>query len=344
MAEKAELPAPSAGAAPSRQRRRVRLVIAGLCALAVLTYRSLNSRIGQSDWYEHVQPTAGSTAAPAVYTQWDDIPPSETLNWVPCFPYNGPRFLCARLTVPMDYSRPLTASPDHPKVHIAMVMLPGPGHGLVTGRFSDAPLLVNPGGPGGQGTEFVLEAGGALQLVAGGRDVVGFDPRGIGATVPPADCFLPPGAADRSDALMHRYTFQVMGHDSGLPNATADALAKHAFRIKALAKMCEQRAGNQEIFGFVGTPNVARDMKTIVDAWDAWMEGEGFVAEAPFASSAADGTTVPVPSVSGKLVYWGFSYGTLLGATYAAMFRMWRPADSRGRCLTNLRQRTLLDG
>jgi pimeloyl-ACP methyl ester carboxylesterase len=259
------------------------------------------------------------------YTDWDDIPTSEKLKWVPCFRYQREEFLCARLTVPMDYSRPLNESSDNPEVHIAMVMLPGPSHGLATGRFSESPLLLNPGGPGGQGTEFVLATSAAIQLITGGvHDVIGFDPRGIGATVPQADCFLqgdPANYAYRNRALMHRSTFEVMGHDSGLPNSSSDALGKYAVRVKAFAKMCREKVGQEESFGYLGTPNVARDMKTIVEAWDQWMEDGKFVVDSPIITESKPGNAQISRDTKGKLVYWGFSYGTLLGVTYAAMFR-----------------------
>jgi pimeloyl-ACP methyl ester carboxylesterase len=263
------------------------------------------------------------------YTDWDDIPISETLRWVPCFRYQGD-FLCARLTVPMDYSRPLSQSPANPKVHIAMVLLPGAGHSLETGLFSESPLLINPGGPGGSGAEFVLGAGPALQIVAGReRDIIGFDPRGIGNTVPKADCFIdgsPLSYQERNKALMNRLTYTVMGHDVGLPNSSSVALQKHATRLKLLAKLCLDKDGEEGGFRYLATPHVARDMKSIVEAWDQWIEEEGLKVNRKSTTGSEAGNSVSSldTGTKGKLVYWGFSYGTLLGATFAAMFRKFR--------------------
>jgi hypothetical protein len=80
---------------------------------------------------------------------FDTITPSEKLVWHPCR-YN---LFCARLTVPLDYHRPLNASSQHPKVHLALLLRPGKHDGPQ--KFSNSPLLVNPGGPGGSGTMFI---------------------------------------------------------------------------------------------------------------------------------------------------------------------------------------------
>ncbi|GKT58869.1 prolyl aminopeptidase [Colletotrichum tofieldiae] len=265
------------------------------------------------------------------FTDWDDIPASEELRWVRCalpgmIPA-GRSYMCARLTVPMDYQRPLNQSPNNPKVHIAMVLLPALGHGLETGRFSESPLLVNPGGPGGSGTSFLLPPyGPTLQFAAGGTlDVIGFDPRGIGATTPRADCFVDtePGDESPTDAknlgYLHRLTWLAMGHDVGLLNTTAAAEDQLVHRVKAVSKLCSQKDGEAGGFRYMATPNVAADMKTIIEAHDAWLEDNGFDTVPLSAGALAAGEAAP-PSTKGKLVYWGFSYGTFLGQTFAAMY------------------------
>ena len=100
----------------------------------------------------------------------------------------------------MDYNRPLNASKDNPKVHIALSMVPGPEH-VRTGKYSESPLLINPGGPGGPGAFFALGIGSKLQSIVStdrSRDIVGFDPRGIGATTPQADCWTDPSSGEDS--------------------------------------------------------------------------------------------------------------------------------------------------
>ncbi|KAH9439388.1 hypothetical protein MCOR02_002945 [Pyricularia oryzae] len=268
-------------------------------------------------------------------TDWNAITPSEKLTWVPCYRHLPLGLLCARLTVPMDYNRPLKASSANPKVHIALVMLPGKGHSICdpASNFSVSPLIVNPGGPGGSGVQAVLAAGPKLSaIVSSDRDVVSFDPRGVGFTWPPADCFLddygvdnPPTLVERNTALLHRLTYVLQLVEIGLANSSDKSLGQYATRMKGLNNLCGKKDGRDSILRHIGTPNVARDLLSIVEAWDLWMD-ERAKARPPQDDSAKKLVPSVKPSedprldTRGKLVYWGFSYGTVLGGTFASMF------------------------
>ncbi|TGO27764.1 hypothetical protein BPAE_0037g00490 [Botrytis paeoniae] len=268
------------------------------------------------------------------YYEFDEIIPSEKLKWYPCFDVPESRFKCARLTVPMDYQRPLNESDDNPKVHIALILIPGNHTG---DKFSESPLLLNPGGPGGSGTLFGLAAGSLIQNIVGGdQDVIGFDPRGIGATTPRADCFSYGGTYDgvgddQTRGDYHRLLFNIAGQAIGLANTSSTALRHLNARAKAMAKLCAEKdslSGQSSIFRHAGTPSVARDMISIIDAWDDWTSS--IKEESPYSDIAnidlpnerepANEPEDANPETKGKLVYWGFSYGTLLGSTFAAMF------------------------
>lgn len=224
----------------------------------------------------------------------------------------------------MDYHRPLNESDDNPKVHIALILIPGRHTG--DREFSKSPLLLNPGGPGGSGTGFGLAAGQLIQSIVGeDQDVIGFDPRGIGATTPRADCFSYGGMYDgvgddyaRGD--YHRALFTATGQGIGLPNSSSTALRHLDARAKSVAKLCAEKdslSGRNSIFRHVGTPSVARDMISIIDAWDEWtsslIEESTYYDTTDFnLSDEEDSEDKPEDSsleTKSKLVYWGFSYG-----------------------------------
>ena len=264
---------------------------------------------------------------------WEGIEPSTSLKWTRCFRSEGP-FLCSRLTVPMDYHRPLEESSDHPKVHLALLMIPGEGRGendnVSPANFSISPLLINPGGPGGSGVDLAKRGGTLLQSIVGKeRDIIGFDPRGVASSTPRANCFLQNTMGRRKpnedEAYVRRMTFMAGAHDVGFVNSSAVALAKQDARQRLVNQLCkikDEEEGENNIFRHVGTPNVARDMLSIVHAWDRWRDGNDDT-DADAVSSMDQAETENPLDTRGKLVYWGFSYGTLLGATFAAMFRVY---------------------
>jgi pimeloyl-ACP methyl ester carboxylesterase len=262
------------------------------------------------------------------------IVPSEKLKWHPCSNNFG-SFQCARLTVPMDYNRPLNASTVNPKVHLALLMVPG-AKSVKTGKYSTSPLLINPGGPGGSGTAMVAGFGtSAQQIIDADQDVVGFDPRGVGFTTPQANCWAFPSEdggrkvsqVDFERGEFNRIMFTMTGQSIGIVNTSEVALSQWDERARLIAGFCQSNDaihGEDSILRHVSTPAVAQDMISIIDAWDEWRDqtnqsmapqncegNEDRVAESEIDSN---------PSTKGQLVYWGFSYGTLLGATFASMF------------------------
>ena len=126
--------------------------------------------------------------------------------------------------------------------------------------------------------------------------------------------------------LLTSTTGTVMGLEIPLVNETESALARRDARARAAAKLCKQHddaVGKNSILRHMSTPAVARDMLSIIEAWDEWRAETGQIDIKPPAVTAAhEASTEPPYSLDtkGKLVYWGFSYGTLLGATFAAMF------------------------
>ena len=94
-----------------------------------------------------------------------------TLEWSSCYE----TFQCATLKVPIDYSNESLG-----KFDIAVVRYRDPNQHDRIGS-----LVINPGGPGVSGVDYALNAQYVINPdVLERYDIVGFDPRGIGASTP----------------------------------------------------------------------------------------------------------------------------------------------------------------
>jgi pimeloyl-ACP methyl ester carboxylesterase len=107
------------------------------------------------------------------------------LSWHPC-PSAAPgqpdasRLLCADLRVPLNY-----ADPAGRKITLALSEVPA----TAPAAERQGDLLVNPGGPGASGLSLAASvAAGLTPSVAADYNIVGFDTRGVGASVPALHC------------------------------------------------------------------------------------------------------------------------------------------------------------
>jgi pimeloyl-ACP methyl ester carboxylesterase len=151
----------------------------------------------------------------------------------------------------------------------------------VARRFADEPeqrigtLVVNPGGPGFGGTSLVFAAEQIYSEELLARfDIVGWDPRGTGASTPAIDCI------DDYDRF-HNST-DITPDDDAERNEIVDLATE-------FADACAQRS--PDLFEHVGTNDSARDIDAIRRAL-----GEDTIS------------------------YFGFSYGSELGAVWATLF------------------------
>ncbi|MCQ0007314.1 alpha/beta fold hydrolase [Actinomadura madurae] len=87
---------------------------------------------------------------------------------------------CARLRVPLDYR-----NPKGERAEIALLRVPARGEKPI------GSLVLNPGGPGfpGTGHAALTAAAWARSPITERFDLVGFDPRGVGASKPVLDCY-----------------------------------------------------------------------------------------------------------------------------------------------------------
>ncbi|UDY34132.1 alpha/beta hydrolase [Dermatobacter hominis] len=173
---------------------------------------------------------------------------------------------CATLDVPLD-----PAEPDGDRVGIALARK------AATGPADEriGSLVINPGGPGGSGLEFLANAASSFPSSLTDRfDLVSFDPRGVGES-DPVRCL----DDDQKDAQM----------EGDLTPDTPEERTRIEEDQTALREGCTER--NPEMVTHMSTADVAADLDRIRTALG-----------------------------DEQLNFLGYSYGTSIGATYAAMF------------------------
>ena len=187
------------------------------------------------------QPTAGSTQQTGRSTQAAGpiIPAHSTLRWHSCSSQLAADGVpdCTMLSVPVNY-----ADPGGRHISLALDMIPA----TAPKSQQQGVMLVNPGGPGGDGLPLAAEVAQGLNPgVAASYDIVGFDPRGVGSSVPALSC--DPGF------------FSGVRPNYVPPNAAAEQVLIN--RAKMYANDCEQRFG--WLLPYMTTQDVARDMDAI---------------------------------------------------------------------------------
>ena len=144
---------------------------------------------------------------------------------------------CGQIGVPVDY-----AKPDGDVATLALIRFPATGE--KTGS-----LILNPGGPGESGIEAATSIVGNLPAEVRKRfDLVGFDPRGVGASTPAVWC--------NSDADNDRIRAdpQVDYSPAGVEHIEG--------QTKAFIQRCIDKMG-KDFLKNVGTSNVAKDLDAL---------------------------------------------------------------------------------
>ena len=156
---------------------------------------------------------------------------AQRLAWKPCEAH----FECAWLTVPVNYARPAGK-----RFELPVVKLPAADPARRIGA-----LVINPGGPGGSGVEYALDArsGEFTQAVLDRFDIVGFDPRGVGDSIPALRCMSGPE--------LDKY-FETGSFPISAPQGPVVA------ESKLYAGQCATNAA--ALLPYVGTVNSAKDM------------------------------------------------------------------------------------
>ncbi|KAF2869445.1 TAP-like protein-domain-containing protein [Massariosphaeria phaeospora] len=243
---------------------------------------------------------------------WSSIEATKYFEFHSCFG----NFKCAKLELPFDQF-----NGTYPDSTISLAIVKLPAKVPVEDPRYGGPILSNPGGPGGPGVLFALLAAEGLQTIVDSQtepkltadgvgkepldgryyDIIGFDPRGIGWTAPRVTC-LP----DSPSA----WSWDLRENAEGIVGSSDAALGRLWSMVHAYGASCKQamdtRAG-PDIKQYMTTAAVARDMLDIIERHadyvnDQLDDGTAHVADPP------------------KLQYWGFSYGTYIGATFASMY------------------------
>lgn len=193
---------------------------------------SAGSDHGEDDSEDGGPPSFGTV-------RWDDCDPDDIAVSEDVFDSaeeNGMQ--CATIAVPVDH-----AEPSGPTIDLALGRLPA------TGRRSEriGSLVVNPGGPGGSGLEFLAASGLGVPTDLRDRfDIVSFDPRGVAASSP-LDCLSEQQRAERVDTQTST--------DPAVNRTEAAELEE------SIAEGC--LADDADLYANMGTDEVAADLDDI---------------------------------------------------------------------------------
>ncbi len=228
--------------------------------LAWLTAATLVVAIGACSLLPSYSPDRSTPSAervdPALAEYYGQV-----LSWREC----GEQLQCSTVSAPLDWQNP--AAP----IELSVVR-----HKATGDRIGS--LLVNPGGPGGSGFDFVHDS---LDYAVGEPlqerfDIIGFDPRGVARSTP-VRCLDAAGM----DELLYTDAVGEPGSDEFIDEQLSLSAEFYA--------ACRKNTG--ALFDHVDTVSAARDLDLL---------------------RAVLGDR--------RLHYLGYSYGTLLGATYAELY------------------------
>jgi pimeloyl-ACP methyl ester carboxylesterase len=155
-------------------------------------------------------------------------------------------------------------------------------------------ILTNPGGPGGSGVDQITsDLSYDLQAIGSNYDYVSWDPRGIGYSIPAANCTP---IVDSTSSKVRR---ALDAQSKDVEDPMLPLYDDYVFNVaKEAGKVCGQAIGGPDDAGpHMSTAVVARDMISILDAFAASPDGRR-------SKNAA------------LLNFWGFSYGTMIGTHF----------------------------
>ena len=229
----------------------------------------------------------------------------------------------------MDWNN---TEPGSPRVSLAIIKLPARVH--VTDPRYGGLLWVQIGGPGDSGVDFIMKHGKTYQMIVDSSvdpsiddidlhnppkyyDVLSVDPRGVNNTTPRYSCF--PNAASRD-------IWSLQSDAQGMIGSSSHALDNVFERSKSLGEGCSKRAASSKIVEdklvyHMNTSPLVADMVEVIERHGQWREKQGSASVGQSSGNYADAVKERTKWQKGeeKLLYWGLSYGTALGANFALM-------------------------
>ena len=170
----------------------------------------------------------------------------QPVSWGPCRPAGGggdslpipAGAQCGKIAVPVSYDEP-----DNAQATLALIRFPA------TGQQKLGSLFINPGGPGESGIEAAASIVEGLPASVRQRfDLVGFDPRGVGASTPALWC----NSDEDNDRL--RADPQVDYSPAGVEHIETTT--------KEFIARCVDKMG-KDFLANVGTASVAKDLDAL---------------------------------------------------------------------------------
>ncbi|WP_229400865.1 alpha/beta hydrolase [Micromonospora okii] len=181
------------------------------------------------------RPAAADRTDPAEARRVDRVP-TPKLGWYACYSHAE----CATVRLPLDYDKPTGATTE-----VAVLRLKARDQKKRVGS-----LFINPGGPGGSGTDIALVAPYFLSDDLLDRfDIVGVDPRGVAASQN-VRCF--PSVKEQTEAYA--------GLNVAFPWTKAEEKA-YVASAKAIGRACSTTG--RPLTGAMSTAEVARDMDVL---------------------------------------------------------------------------------
>jgi pimeloyl-ACP methyl ester carboxylesterase len=182
---------------------------------------------------------AATVAVPEVAAA---APAAAPITWSACTEDELIGYGCATYEVPLDHDRPRGATTT-----IALARRPADDPARRIGT-----IFVNPGGPGGAGRSLANERSGLFPPAVLARfDIVGFDPRGVGAS-DPVQCFASDAEAE-----------ELLGQMRLVP-LTPETITSTVRANLAYTEGCKRNGG--PLLRHMSTLNVAKDLDLLRQA------------------------------------------------------------------------------